>query len=82
MIYGSGPENVYTAGYVKPVHNIDLLLKHKDNLLAYKTRQYEIEHARNENIRHAIRNPLYGVSLVGKRIKRKAKRNDQKKKGN
>ena len=82
MIYGSGPENVYTAGYVKPVHNIDLLLKHKDNLLAYKTRQYEIEHARNENIRHAIRNPFFGVGLVGKRIKRKAKRNDQKKKGN
>ncbi len=69
-IYGIDPERNYTSGYVKPVHDIDLLLQHKDNLLLIKTRQYEAECEKLEKVRHAIRNPLYGAGLIGGRLKR------------
>ena len=73
-IYGTDPDKNYTSGYLKPVNDIDLLLQHKDNLLLLKTRQYEAQYnalcEKVEKMRHAIRNPIYGVGLVGGKLKR------------
>ena len=68
-IYGTDPDKNYTSGYSKPVHDIDLLLQHKDNLLLLKTQQYEAQCEKLEKVRHAIRNPVYGAGLIGGKLK-------------
>ena len=80
--YGTDSKRNYTTGCMKPVHDLDKLLQHKDNLLMLKTQQYELEHERIENVRHAIRNPIYGARLAGGVIKRKVSRKNGKRNDN
>ncbi len=72
--YGTDSKRNYTTGCMKPVHDLDKLLQHKDNLLMLKTQQYDLEHERIENVKHAIRNPIYGAKLAGGVIKRRIKK--------